>query len=88
MDEGAWWPIYSPWSRRVRHNGAISLSISLSVYAKKSMTAKWLSVESLQIVRERREVINKGERERYIQLNEDFQRTAPRDKKSSSINSV
>ena len=44
---------------------------------------RWLSEETLQIVEERREVKSKGERERYIQLNADFQRTAQRDKKSS-----
>ena len=55
---------------------------------KKSKKAKWLSEEALQIAKERREGINKGERERYVQLNEDFHRTAPRDKKASSINSV
>ena len=38
--------------------------------------------EVLQIAKERREAKSKGERERYIQLNADFQRTAWRDKKS------
>ena len=42
---------------------------------KKSNMAKWLSEEALKIVEERREVKSKGERERYIQLNRDFQRT-------------
>ena len=50
---------------------------------KKSKKAKWLFVEALQIAKERRNVKSKGERERYIQLNADFQRTAQRDKKSS-----
>ena len=49
---------------------------------KKSKKAKWLSEEALQIVKERREMKIKGERERYIQLNTDFQRTAWRDKKA------
>ena len=49
---------------------------------KKSKKAKWLSEEALQIAKERREAKSKGERERYIQLNADFQRTAWRDKKS------
>ena len=35
----------------------------------------------LQIVEERKEVKSKGERERYTQLNAEFQRTARRDKK-------
>ena len=38
--------------------------------------AKWLFEEALQIVKETREMKDKGERERYIQLNAEFQRTA------------
>ena len=49
---------------------------------KKSKKAKWLSKEALQIDEERREAKNKGEGERYIQLNTEFQRTARRDKKA------
>ena len=37
--------------------------------------------EALQIAEERREVKSKGERERYTQLNAEFQRIARRDKK-------
>ena len=40
----------------------------------------WLSEETLQIAEERREVKGKGERERYIQLNAEFQRIGRRDK--------
>ena len=47
---------------------------------RKSKKAKWLSEEALQIVEERREMKSKGERERYIQLNAEFQRTAQREK--------
>ena len=39
---------------------------------KKCKRAKWLSEEALQIVEERREVKNKGERVRYTQLNAEF----------------
>ena len=49
---------------------------------KKCNKAKWLSEEALQIAEERREVKSKGERERYIQLNAEFQRIARRDKKA------
>ena len=49
---------------------------------KKSKKAKWLSEEALQIAKERRDVKSKGENERYIQLNADFQRIAQRDKKA------
>ena len=43
--------------------------------------AKWLSEEDLQIAVKRREVKSKGEKERYIHLNTEFQRLARRDKK-------
>ena len=48
---------------------------------EKSKNAKWLSEEALQIAKEGREAKSKGERERYIQLNAEFQRTARKDKK-------
>ena len=44
--------------------------------------AKLLSEEALQIAEERREGKSKGERERYIQLNAEFQRIARRDKRA------
>ena len=40
---------------------------------------KWLSEEALQIAKERREAKGKGERERYTQLNVEFQRIARKD---------
>ena len=43
--------------------------------------AKWLSEEALQIAEKRREAKDKGEKERYIHLNAEFQRIARRDKK-------
>ena len=49
---------------------------------KKCKNAKWLPEKALQIAEESREVKGKGERERYIQLNAEFQRIARRDKKS------
>ena len=42
---------------------------------------KWFSEEASQI-EERREAKSKGERERYTQLNAEFQRIASRDKKA------
>ena len=42
---------------------------------------KWLSEEASQIAEKRREVKGKGEKERYIHLNAEFQRIARRDKK-------
>ena len=41
---------------------------------KKCKKAKWLSEEALQIVEKRREVKNKGEKEKYKHLNAEFQR--------------
>ena len=49
---------------------------------KKSKKAKWLSEEALQIVEEWREVKSKDERERYSQVNAEYQRIARRDKKA------
>ena len=43
--------------------------------------AKWLPEEALKIAEKIREAKGKGERERYIQWNADFQRIARRDKK-------
>ena len=43
--------------------------------------AKWLSEVALQIAVKRREAKSKGEMERYIHLNAEFQRIARRDKK-------
>jgi len=43
---------------------------------KKCKKAKWLPEEALQIAEKRREVKGKGEKERYTQLNAEFQRRA------------
>ena len=49
---------------------------------KKCKKAKCLSGEALQIAVKRREVKSKGEKERYMHLNAEFQRIARRDKKA------
>ena len=49
---------------------------------KKCKKANLLFVEALQIAEKRREAKGKGEKERYIHLNAEFQRTARRDKKA------
>ena len=49
---------------------------------KKCKKAKWLSEEALQIAEKRREVKDKGEKEREIQLNAEFQRIARSNKKA------
>ena len=50
---------------------------------KKFKKANRISEKALQIAEERREVEGKRERERYTQLNAEFQRIAKRDKKPS-----
>ena len=49
---------------------------------KKCKKAKWLSEEALQMAEKRREAKGKGEKERYIHLNPEFQRIVRRDKKA------
>ena len=49
---------------------------------KKCKKAKWLSEEALQTAEKRREAKGKGEKEKYTQLNAEFQRIARRDKKA------
>ena len=49
---------------------------------KKCKKAKWLSEEALQIAVKRREAKSKGEKERYKDLNAEFQRIARRDEKA------
>ena len=49
---------------------------------KKCKKAKWLYEEDLQITEKRREVKDKGEKERHTHLNAEFQRIARRDKKA------
>ena len=48
---------------------------------KKCKKAKRLSEEALQTAEEKREVKSQGERERYTQLNAEFQKIGRRDKK-------
>ena len=49
---------------------------------EKCKKVKWLSEETLQIAVKRREAKSKGEKERYIHLNAEFQRIARVDKKA------
>ena len=49
---------------------------------KKYKKEKWLSEEALQIAEKRGEAKGKGEKERYTQLNTEFQRIARREKKA------
>ena len=49
---------------------------------KKCKESKWLSEEALQIAEKIRKAKGKGEKERCIHLNAEFQRIARRDKKA------
>ena len=49
---------------------------------KKCKKTKLLSEEALQIAEKRREAKGKGKKERYTDLNAEFQRIARRDKKA------
>ena len=55
---------------------------------KKCKKAKYLSEEDLKIVEEGREAKDKVEKERYTHWNAEFQRTARRGRKPSSVISV
>ena len=49
---------------------------------KKCKKAKWLSEEALETAEKRKDVNGKGEKERYTNLNAEFQGIARRDKKA------
>ena len=51
---------------------------------KKYKKPKWLSEEALQTAVKRREAKSKGEKERYIRLNAEFQTISSRDLKKPS----
>ena len=52
---------------------------------KKCKKVKWLWEDALQIAEKRREGKGKGKKERYTHINAEFQRTARRDSKPSSV---
>ena len=64
------------------HNVAQGTVTKTTPKKKKCNKAKWLSEEVLQIAEKRKEVKGKGEKERYIPLNAEFQRIARRDEKA------
>ena len=64
------------------HNTVQELVIKTILKKKKCRKAKWLSEEALQVAEKRREAKGKGEKERYIHLNAEFQRIARRNKKA------
>ena len=64
------------------HNIVQEAVINTIPKKNKGKKAKWLSEEALQTAMKRREVKDKGEKERYTQLNAEFQRMARRDRKA------
>ena len=56
--------------------------IKIILKKKKCKKAKWLSEEVSQIAEKRRETNSNEEKERYINLNAEFQRITRRDKKA------
>ena len=64
------------------HNIVQKAVIKIILKEKKCRRTKWLSEEALQVAEKRREAKGKGEKERYIHLNAEFQRIARIDKKA------
>ena len=64
------------------HDNVQEVVIKTIIKKKKCKNAKRFSEEALQIAEKRREAKGKGEKERYICLNVEFQRIARRDKKT------
>ena len=56
---------------------------TLLLKKKKCKKGKWLSEEALQIAEKRREVKDKGKKERHTHLNAEFQRVARSGKRPS-----
>ena len=67
------------------HNIVQETGIKTIPMEKKCKKAKWLSGEALEIAMKRREVKNKGEKERCKHLNRVFQIIARRDKKAGGF---
>ena len=64
------------------HDNVQEVVIKTILKKKKCKNAKWFSEEALQTAEKRREAKGKGEKERYICLNVEFQRIARRDNKT------
>ena len=67
------------------HDTVQETGIETTPKKKKCNKAKWLSEEALQRAVKGREAKSKGEKERYIHLNAEFQRIARRIRKPSSV---
>ena len=74
-----------PWELWMEvHNTVKEAVTKTTPKKKKCKKAKWLSEETLKIAEKRREAKDKGDKERYTQLNAEFQRIARRYKKTLS----
>ena len=72
-----------PEERRMEVHDIVQEAVNKTIPKKKKYRkAKWFSEEALQIAEKRREAKGKGEKERHIYLNAEFQRIARRDKKA------
>ena len=64
----------------VKFHNTVKEAVIKNIPKKKTCKkAKWLSEEALKTAEKRREAKGKGEKEKYIRLNAEFQRTARRD---------
>ena len=70
------------------HDIVQETGIKTILMGKKCKKAKQLSEQALQIAVKKREVKNKGVKERYTHLNAEFQRIAKRDKKAFLVTSA
>ena len=64
------------------YNTVQEVMIKTILKKKKCKKAKWLSEDALYTAEKRREAKSKGEKQRYVHLNAEFQRIARRDKKA------
>ena len=65
------------------HDTVQEAVIKIILKKKKYKKAKWLSEKALQIAKKRREAKGKEEKEKYFNLNVEFQRIARRIRKPS-----
>ena len=69
-----------PWTEAVHI--AQETAIKIIPKKKKCKKAKWLPEEALQVAEGKKEAKGKGDRERYTQLNAEFQKIVERDNKA------
>ena len=73
---GAWSCHRDYLDHEVLHDIVQEANIKTILKKNKCKKAKWLSEEALQVAVKRREVKSKGEKERYIHLNAEFQKNS------------